>query len=78
MPMIIHESLSRYPGQTSLPTSVFMIATKIPMMIMPILIGALAAATTLRSALLISCGLSVAGSVFSLLAHITKKRMAAE
>jgi len=78
LPMIFHESISRFPGNTSVATSLMMFATKIPMMLIPILIGVVASVTSLKSAMLMGSWFSLIGSAFSFWAIMQKKKAAHE
>lgn len=47
LPMLLTEAVSRFPGATSLPTTVMILATKVAMIAVPLLVGALSAAFSL-------------------------------
>lgn len=68
MPMIMQESLKKYPGRTSLPTSVMLLVMCITRIFMPLLVGFIAAISTISVAMMLPVGTGLLTAMFALFA----------
>ncbi|MDL2214550.1 MFS transporter [Clostridia bacterium OttesenSCG-928-O13] len=73
MPLIIHEAVGRYPGNTSLPSSIIILTSRVAMVLIPLVVGA-AAVASLQLSMALPALFSLATMGSGLLAMHVKNR----
>ncbi len=68
MPMILDEAAQRYPGRTSLPTSLMLFVTCVARVLMPLIMGGLSAAISVAASMLIPVGTGILAGLLGVVA----------